>query len=390
MLAQGWLVLELTGSGRALGVTLALQTLPILVLGAWGGVLADRVDNRRLLAVTALLGMAQAIALGVMEATGNVTVHWIYLFAFVLGVVTAFDRPAMQAMNYELAGPQRSAERDRHREHDQLGGTALVPRSRASSSQPSAWRRIFPEHAHVRSRHRRGGGDPRRRDVPTYVRCEAGRGSATGSRTSGTSPHCVHDGGHGGSGHLCLQLRHHRALDDSLRIRRVAGCARNRPGRWWHRLRPRWVGRRLVLPAHHSACSASSPWRSVRVIRAHSTAPGVALFAVLSLPLGIASAVFSTVDQTVLRRESAPEYQGRVMSLFTIAWMGTTPIGGLIAGAVIDQSSATRRARSRRHRHAAVGTRRHHGQPPSEFELAEAEAYAAADVAGDAAAVNVG
>ena len=93
MLAQGWLVLELTGSGRALGVTLALQTLPILVLGMWGGVLLDRVDNRRLLTVTALLGMAQAIALGVMEATGNVTIHWIYLFAFLLGVVTALTGP---------------------------------------------------------------------------------------------------------------------------------------------------------------------------------------------------------------------------------------------------------------------------------------------------------
>ena len=105
MLAQVWLVLELTGSGGALGVTMALQTLPVLLFGVWAGVVADRVDNRRLLVVTALAGTAQAIAVGLMVATGNITVHWIYFFAFVLGVVTAFDRPAMQAMNYELAGP---------------------------------------------------------------------------------------------------------------------------------------------------------------------------------------------------------------------------------------------------------------------------------------------
>ena len=60
----------------------------------------------------------------------------------------------------------------------------------------------------------------------------------------------------------------------------------------------------------------------------------------LWLPLGIASAVFTTVDQTVLQHASEPEYQGRVMSLFTIVWMGTTPVGGLIAGAVIDTWSA--------------------------------------------------
>jgi predicted MFS family arabinose efflux permease len=118
-------------------------------------------------------------------------------------------------------------------------------------------------------------------------------------------------------------------------------------------------------------------------------APGVALFAVLWLPLGIASAVFSTVDQTVLQRETAPEYQGRVMSLFTIAWMGTTPIGGLIAGAVIDQWSArvalglgATAALLSGLVAVAVSRRR-------KFELAEAEAYAAADVAADAAAVNV-
>src|SRR5207247_1711452 len=77
-----------------------------LVIGAWGGVVADRVDNRRLLAVTALLGMGQAIGLGVMQATGHVTIHWLYLFAFVLGVVTAFVRPALQAMDDERAGPE--------------------------------------------------------------------------------------------------------------------------------------------------------------------------------------------------------------------------------------------------------------------------------------------
>jgi MFS family permease len=118
MLAQGWLVLELTGSGRALGVTLALQTLPILVIGAWGGVLADRVDNRRLLVVPALLGKAQAIALGVMEATDNVTIH-----GFIWCPCSAsygLDRPAMQAMNYELQG-RTIAERGRHRARSTRG-----------------------------------------------------------------------------------------------------------------------------------------------------------------------------------------------------------------------------------------------------------------------------
>jgi MFS family permease len=71
-----------------------------------------------------------------------------------------------------------------------------------------------------------------------------------------------------------------------------------------------------------------------------SLAPSVAAFALLWLPLGVASAMFTTVDQTVLQQAAAPAFQGRVMSLFTIAWMGTTPIGGLIAGTIIDTWSA--------------------------------------------------
>src|SRR5438552_3268738 len=105
MLAQAWLVLQLTNSGGSLGITIALQTLPVLLIGAWGGVVADRVNNRRLLMATAIAAAVQATGLGIMDATGHITVHWVYLFATFVGVVAAFDRPAMQALIYELVGP---------------------------------------------------------------------------------------------------------------------------------------------------------------------------------------------------------------------------------------------------------------------------------------------
>ncbi len=105
MMAQSWLVLELTDSGKALGLVFALQTLPMLLIGAFAGVIADRVDNHRLLAWTSFGGVVQASCLGVMQATGHITVGWIYAFALGIGMVSAFDRPAMQALVYELAGP---------------------------------------------------------------------------------------------------------------------------------------------------------------------------------------------------------------------------------------------------------------------------------------------
>jgi predicted MFS family arabinose efflux permease len=75
-------------------------------------------------------------------------------------------------------------------------------------------------------------------------------------------------------------------------------------------------------------------------ITAEVLVPSLIAFALLWFPLGMFATAFTTLDQTILQRTAAPEYQGRVMSMFSIAWMGTTPIGGLIVGALIDTISA--------------------------------------------------
>jgi MFS family permease len=102
--AQSWLVLHLTGSGVALGVVSALQFLPMLVLGAWGGVMADRVDKRRVLMVTQAVMGFLALALGVVTLTGSVKLWMVYLLALLLGLVTAMDNPARQSFVMEMVG----------------------------------------------------------------------------------------------------------------------------------------------------------------------------------------------------------------------------------------------------------------------------------------------
>jgi MFS family permease len=102
--AQSWLVLHLTGSGVALGVVSALQFLPMLVLGAWGGVIADRVDKRRVLMLTQAVMGFLALALGVVTLTGSVRLWMVYLLALLLGLVTAMDNPARQSFVMEMVG----------------------------------------------------------------------------------------------------------------------------------------------------------------------------------------------------------------------------------------------------------------------------------------------
>ena len=104
--AQDWLVLTLShSSGTALGVTTALQFLPMLLFGLYGGVLADRYDKRRILVGTQLAQGVLALVLGVLALTGNAELWHVYALASGLGLVTALDTPTRQAFVSELVGP---------------------------------------------------------------------------------------------------------------------------------------------------------------------------------------------------------------------------------------------------------------------------------------------
>ncbi|MEV6206549.1 MFS transporter [Kitasatospora sp. NPDC051914] len=101
-IAQDWLVLSLTGSPFAVGVTTAMQFLPMLLLGLWGGVLADRLPKRRLLLATQGAMGLLAAGLAVLTVTGTVTAGLVYVFALLLGLVTVVDNPTRQAFVSEM------------------------------------------------------------------------------------------------------------------------------------------------------------------------------------------------------------------------------------------------------------------------------------------------
>lgn len=101
--AQDWLVLAIAADAAlALGITTALQFLPILLLSPYAGVIADRFPKRRVLQVTQVMMAVPSALLGVLAVTGSVEVWHVYLLAFVFGVGTAFDAPARQAFVSEI------------------------------------------------------------------------------------------------------------------------------------------------------------------------------------------------------------------------------------------------------------------------------------------------
>ncbi|WP_432143540.1 MFS transporter [Streptomyces sp. bgisy084] len=103
-IAQDWLVLSLTGSSTAVGITTALQFLPMLLFGLYGGVIADRFAKRKLLLVTQSAMGVTGLALAALTLSGQVQVWHVYLTAFALGLVTVLDNPARQAFVSEMVG----------------------------------------------------------------------------------------------------------------------------------------------------------------------------------------------------------------------------------------------------------------------------------------------
>jgi MFS family permease len=104
--ASAWLVLQLTHSGTALGANVALYFLPVLVLGAFGGVMADRFDKRKILMVTQVSYAVVAATLWAIVASGVEQLWMVYLLSVASGIVTAFDNPSRQSFYVEMVGEE--------------------------------------------------------------------------------------------------------------------------------------------------------------------------------------------------------------------------------------------------------------------------------------------
>jgi MFS family permease len=105
--AVGWLVLQLTDSGTVLGAVTAARFAPLLVLGAWGGLVADRHDKRLLLRITAVVQLVVAAVLGGLTMTHVIDIWSLTGLILVAGVVDVIDTPSRQAFMNNIVGRDR-------------------------------------------------------------------------------------------------------------------------------------------------------------------------------------------------------------------------------------------------------------------------------------------
>ncbi len=100
--ASAFLLYRLTGKATDLGLNVMFQFLPMLLLGAWAGAIADRHNRRRMTLITQTALAAQSLVLGILDLTGNISIGVIYVLSLALGVINAFDNPARRGLVTEL------------------------------------------------------------------------------------------------------------------------------------------------------------------------------------------------------------------------------------------------------------------------------------------------
>lgn len=340
--AQSWLVLQLTGDKRALPASVALQTLPLLLLGSWAGALADRFDNRRLLLITNSLNAILAFTLAAMVATERATVPVVFVFAAIGGVIGAFDRPASQAMLSELAP------------HSAVAGlvslnamifpiarlvgppvaSALIGSSsiamcffvNAASFVVAAISLLF-----IKS----GDLHPRTKTPRAPGQIKAGFQYAKRDPIVGPGLITMFVVGFAGFNFTMVMPMMAKftfdASDATLSVVLMLSAVGSLLGGVF--------SGRLGVPNLRTAGLAAVAFGVT--LSAFGLAPNIGTWFGLSFVVGCTATLFTTLVVAILQTSSRPDMIGRVMALYGIAFLGTTPLGA-IAVALLSSAVSTR------------------------------------------------
>jgi MFS family permease len=328
-----WVILTLTNSGVAVGLTTALQFLPMLLIGAWGGLLADRIPKRRLLMTTQALMAIPAVGLFAVTATGVVTPWMVYLAVFAFGTLNAVDNPTRQSFVIEMVGPDRVVNAVSLNSVIVQAARIVGPGIAGVLIATVGVAPVFALNAltFVAMILALRGMDPGRLHAAPPAQREPGAIRA-GLRYVRRTPELLVPlalmalvGTLGFNFQVVLPLlakfsfesgaMTYASLVSAMAVGSIAGALvhghRGRTG-------PRLIaGGALAFGA--SALLAAAM-------------PSLALEIVMLALLGAASVTFAATINSTLQLAVSPEMRGRVMALYSVVFLGSTPIGGPLAG----------------------------------------------------------
>ena len=328
-----WVILTLTDSGVAVGLTTALQFLPMLLIGAWGGLLADRMPKRRLLMTTQALMAIPAAGLFAVTATGVATPWMVYLAVFAFGSLNAIDNPTRQSFVYEMVGPDRVVNAVSLNSVIVQAARIVGPGIAGVLIATVGVAPVFALNAltFVAMILALRGMDPQRLHAGPVAPREPGAIRA-GLRYVLATPELLVPlalmglvGTLGFNFQVVLPLlakfsfesgaMTYAALVSAMAVGSIAGALVN-----GHRGR---TGPRLI------AGGALAFGASALLAAAM---PSLALEIVMLALLGAAAVTFAATINSTLQLAVTPEMRGRVMALYSVVFLGSTPIGAPLTG----------------------------------------------------------
>ncbi|MEU6101526.1 MFS transporter [Streptomyces flaveolus] len=340
-IAQDWLVLSLTGSSAAVGITTALQFLPMLLFGLYGGVLVDRLRKRPTLLVTQSAMALTALALAALTLTGHVQVWHVYVAAFAMGLATVMDNPARQSFVSELVGRDQlqnavSLNSANFQSARLVGpavaglmitgvgtGWAFLANGLSFVAPLSCLLLMRARELHVVQRAPRGKGQLREglhyvagRPELIWTIVLVGFIGTFGFNFPVFLSAFADDVFDAGAGEYSL-------FNTLMAVGSLAGAllaAR------------RGTARLRVLIA------AALGFGVLEIVAA--TAPELWLFALLMIPIGVFSMTVNVTANTSIQMSTDPAMRGRVMALYMMVFLGGSPVGAPIVGWVTDTYGA--------------------------------------------------
>jgi MFS family permease len=338
--ALTWLVLQITHSGTQIGLVLAAQFLPILLFGVWGGVIADRYNKRHILYFTQTASGLLALTLGLLVVTHHIELWMVYSLAACLGMVLVIDNPSRQTFVMEMVGP------------DNLKNAVTL-----NSTLVNVARVVGPSIAGVLIVSV-GVGDCFLINAASYVAVLIALKAMRGSELH---PAAIVLKAPGQIKAGLNYVKNEPKLRATLLMMLIIGtfayefpvilplfATKTLHGQaTTYSIMTSCMGVGAVVGGLYTAGRAKVSQRELIVVAllfgisllVTSLAPNAISAYILLVIAGALSVLFISMGNSTLQLTSDPSMRGRVMSLWSIAFQGTTPIGGPIIGAIADHSN---------------------------------------------------
>jgi MFS family permease len=332
-IAIGWAALELSHSGVVLGVVTAARAVPMLLLGTWGGLIADRTDNRRMLVLTQTTMGCVSLLLAVLSATGMLNLVALISLCLALGLVNVVDNPTRQSLISQLVSPGdlpnaialNSVAMSLSRVLGPSAGGLVIA---AVGVSPCFFGNAVSFAAVIVSLLAMNTGQivPAKREVraPGQIR--------SGLRYVRSTPELLHPmimivvtGILAWEFPVTLPLITTRTFGAGAAAYGTATAAMGIGSVVGGLI----VARRVRLTVR-TLCVSSVLWGAAITLAA--AAPALSALFVLLVLVGGGSVTFNSMAKTLLQLRSKPEYRGRVVSLWSTAWLGGPVLGAPLVG----------------------------------------------------------